>query len=119
MAATIKTIMRAVTFFGVSAAQSTLSVPALAWHSEQSKPTAADMIPMVPRKSSTETPLSTWMFLKTSSAFFGFCCGAAWGAATLASHKAAIAAAAGIRYFGRRFIMCFVIMIQLPVVAAL
>src|SRR5215475_8126594 len=38
------------------------------------------MIPMVPMKSSTGMPLSTWMFLKTESDVCNFG-GAAWGAA--------------------------------------
>jgi hypothetical protein len=45
------------------------------------------------------------MFLKTSSANFGFC-DATWGVATPPTHKTAIAAAAGISHVDRRFIWC-------------
>src|SRR5260370_38324827 len=64
MAVIISTILRAINFLGVSNAQFTFSVPAPTWHSEQSKPRAADMTPMVPMKSSTGIPLRTCMFLK-------------------------------------------------------
>jgi hypothetical protein len=63
----IVTIRRAVRFLGVSAAQSTRSVPAASWQSEQSNARAAHMTPIVPMKSSTGMPLSTWTFLKASS----------------------------------------------------
>src|SRR5215472_3590651 len=77
MACTIFTILRAVTFRSVSLAQSTFWVPAPSWQSAQSKPSDAHIIPIVPRKSSTETPFNTWTFLKTWSAVGFFSCGAA------------------------------------------
>src|SRR5260370_28166909 len=48
IAVIITTILRAITFLGVSAAQSTFSVPAFALHSQQSIPMAADIIPTAP-----------------------------------------------------------------------
>src|SRR4051812_25055478 len=67
MLAIMVTIVRATTLRGVSAAQSTDTVPALVWHSEQSTPSEADIMPMVPMKSSTGIPLSTRTFLNTWS----------------------------------------------------
>src|SRR5262245_8695964 len=72
IAATICTMRRAVRFLGVSSAQSTWSVPADGWQPTQSEPTAADMMPIVSRKSSTPMPFSAWTFLNTSSTINGF-----------------------------------------------
>ena len=77
MAVTISTMRRAVRFLGVSSAQSTWSVPADGWQPTQSDPTAADMIPIVSRKSSTPIPFSACTFLKTSSTSGGRPAGAA------------------------------------------
>ena len=56
------------------------------------------MIPIVPRKSSTGIPLSTWTFLKTCSARRGFSCDADCAAAkpTPISPTTAISVAASI-----------------------
>ena len=52
------------------------------------------MIPMVPMKSSTGIPRSTWMFLKASSASCNFSGDAAWPSANgrLLSHTTAMPA---------------------------
>src|SRR5215470_5509826 len=55
-------------------------------------PSAAEKIPMVPMKSFTGMPLSTWTFLKTSSAISGLSRGAVCPPSATA--RAAISAAA-------------------------
>src|ERR1700676_5481344 len=66
------------------------------------------MIPIVSRKSSTGIPLSTWMFLKTSSARRGFSGDAFCTApdAALIHPATAIPVAASTARPDRRFILC-------------
>src|SRR5262249_22735767 len=68
------------------------SVPADGWQPTQSEPTAADMMPMVSRKSSTPMPLSAWTFVNTSSTIFGVAAAVGWPACAAA--RGAVAAAA-------------------------
>src|SRR5215468_2581400 len=58
----------------------------------QSEPTAADMMPMVSRKSSTPMPFSAWTLVNTSSTIIGFDAGAR-PACAAARRSAPIAAA--------------------------
>src|SRR5260370_7848505 len=79
MAFTIRIILRAVCFVGVSTAYFVTSLEAsVAWQSIQFMLREAAIKPIVPMNSSTVSPRRTWMFLKTSSAIWGFSCGAAW-----------------------------------------
>src|SRR5579872_290520 len=70
--ATMSTILRAMTFGGVSITQFTLSVPAFGWQSAQSYPSAAEMTPIDWMKSSTLRSFSevAVTFLKNSPAFW-------------------------------------------------
>src|SRR5215510_3065048 len=80
MVATISIIVRAVLFAGVvSMAKSAWSVPALGWQSAQSKPSAAEITPMLARKSSTLSSLSVLVvtFLKYCPAL-ALAVGGAW-----------------------------------------
>src|SRR5881394_525354 len=83
--------------------KSTRSVPADGWQPTQSEPTAADMMPMVSRKSSTPMPLSAWTFLNTSSAIIGFACGGVWPPSAV-SVASMTASAAAIAYVDPSFI---------------
>src|SRR5262252_9510527 len=69
--ATISTMRRAVFFSCVSTTQSTSSLPAPGWQSAQSKPSAAEITPMLPMKSSTLSSLRVLVvtFLNASPAF--------------------------------------------------
>src|SRR5215471_15604672 len=99
----MRTMRRAITFFGVSAAQSTFSVPALVWQSAQSKPRAAHMMPIVPMKSSTGMPFSTWTFLNTPSDIVFAGCGEA---SALPILQTAIITAIATISLAQRFIRC-------------
>ena len=79
MAFTIRIIRRAVCLRGVSSAYfSQLPELSETWQSVQLKPREAEKNPIVAMNSFTGIPLSTWTFLKTSSAISGFCSDAVW-----------------------------------------
>ena len=79
MVLTIRIILRAVCFSGVSSANLATSLAlAVTWQSMQFMLRDAAIKPMVPMNSFTVSPRSTWTFLKTSSAICGFCSGATW-----------------------------------------
>src|SRR5688572_26755937 len=74
---TIATIRRVVRFSSVSSAYRAQLPPASStWQSVQFRPREAENIPIVPMNSLTGMPLSSWTFLKTSSASCGRSAGA-------------------------------------------
>ncbi len=89
IAVTICTIVRAVRLRGVSSAnRSHLSTLSATWQSMQLRLRDAANMPIVSMNSSTGIPLSTWTFVKTSSAICGRCAwpaGAVWAACPLAN----------------------------------
>src|SRR5579859_6036704 len=100
----IEIILRATCLRGMSLSHWGSDPPAPTWQSPQQTFRAAEKRPMVPMNSSTVRPLSTWTFLKTSSAICGLACARATppnGTVAPSSANAPV----NIRFFDENFIL--------------